>query len=131
MSVRDEVESLGREFGKAATNQDVEELVGFYTDDAKILPPNAPMLQGRDGLRGLFKEYIEAGMKTLDLETVDVVEAGDVVVEVGRYVMGIEPPGAGLIEDRGKYVGVFRRQPGGELKLIIDTFNSDAPAPTG
>ena len=88
------------------------------------------MMQGKEALRGLFTGYIDAGMKTLDLETVDVVEAGDVVVEVGRYVMGIEPPGAGLIEDRGKYLGVFRRQPSGDLKLIIDTFNSDAPAPT-
>src|SRR5438067_10845255 len=130
MTVRDEVETLGREFSKAATNQDVEELVGFYAKDARILPPNAPMVQGPEGFRSMFKEYIAAGMKTLDLETVDVVESGDLAVEVGQYIMTIDAPGVGLIEDRGKYVGVFRRQANGELKLIIDTFNSDAPAPT-
>ena len=44
--------------------------------------------------------------------------------------MGIEPPGADPIQHVGKYVAVYRRQSDGSLKLIVDTFNSDAETQT-
>jgi uncharacterized protein (TIGR02246 family) len=129
--VRDEIMTLAQQFGKAVANQDVDELVGFYTEDARMLPPNAPMIQGRDGLRAIFREYFDAGMKSLELETVDVLEDGQLAVEVGRYVMGIQPLAGDPVEDRGKYIAVYRRQPDGALKIAADTFNSDHPAPSG
>ena len=68
------------------------------------------------------------GAKTVELKTLDVLAGEDLIVEVGRYDLGLEPPGADPMRAPGKYVVVCRRQPDGALKLTVDVFDLDAPS---
>ena len=129
--VQDDVAALNADFGKAVANQDVDELVGFYDPKARMLPPNAPLAQGPDAIRQVFQAYLDAGVRSLDLQSIDVQEEGSLVVDVGRYVLGIQPPGADPIQDIGKYIVVMRRQSDGSLKIVADAFNSDEAPPAG
>ena len=36
---------------------------------------------------------IEGGVQALDLDVVDVIEAGDFAIEIGRTTVTIQPPG--------------------------------------
>jgi ketosteroid isomerase-like protein len=64
-------------------------------------------------------------IKSLELETLEVFGNGDVVSEVGRYVLG----GAdGQELDEGKYVVVWRKE-GDAWKLHRDIFNTSMPPP--
>jgi ketosteroid isomerase-like protein len=56
-----------------------------------------------------------------------MLEGGDLEIEVGRYTLGMQPPGADPMVDNGKYVAVWRRDTDGKLKMVVDTFNTDAP----
>ena len=116
---------------KAVANQDAEAAVKDYAPTARLLAANAPMAEGPAAIKEVFQAFIDSGANSLELESIEIIEAGDLVIDVGRYVLGIQPAGADAIEDRGKYVDVFRRQSDGSLKIIIDIFNSDLPAPTG
>jgi len=129
--IRDEVAAFNAAFSKAVSNQDVAEVVSLYADDARVLAPNAPMAEGRKAILEVFGAMIEEGVTSLDLESVDVLEDGALAVDVGRYVLGIQPPGADPIQDHGKYVVVLRRQSDGSLKIVADAFNSDLPAAAG
>ena len=62
------------------------------------------------------------------VEIVDVREAGNLTVEYGRYILGIEPEGGEAITDVGKYVVVHETR-GGETKILLDCFNSNSPPP--
>jgi ketosteroid isomerase-like protein len=42
--------------------------------------------------------------------------------------MRLNPPEGEPIDDNGKYVVVYRRQPDGGYKVIADIFNSSRPA---
>jgi uncharacterized protein (TIGR02246 family) len=129
--IRDEVAAFNAAFCKAVSNQDVAEVVSFYADDARVLAPNAPMAEGRKAILEVFQAFIDEGVKSLDLQSLDVLEDGALVVDVGRYVLGVQPPGADPIQDHGKYVVVLRRQRDGGLKMVADAFNSDLPAAKG
>jgi ketosteroid isomerase-like protein len=129
MTARDEVLALNARFSKAVGNQDLDDLLALYDSKARLLPPNAPMAEGTTAIRQVFQGFIDMGANSLDLQIVDVHESGDLVIDVGRYVLGIQLPGGQSMEDRGKYVDVFRRQPDGSLKFIADIFNSDLPPP--
>jgi uncharacterized protein (TIGR02246 family) len=129
MTVREEVRALTARFSKAVANRDLDDLLALFESEARLLPPNAPMAEGRAAIRQVYQGVMEMGANSLDLRVVDVHESGDLVIAVGRYVHGIQPPGGELMEDRGKYVDVFRRQPDGSLKFIADIFNSDLPQP--
>ncbi len=128
---RTEIETVLIDFVKAFNNHDAAGLAAFYTADARMLPPDAPMIVGRSGIEAMAQDMFDMGCQSLDLETVDVIESGDLQVEVGRYTMVIQPPGADPIQDVGKYVAVHQRQSDGTLKLAVDTFNRDQPAPAG
>jgi ketosteroid isomerase-like protein len=129
--MREEVEALATAFSKAFTNREVDTLLGFYTDDAVILPPNGPRIEGRAAMKAVVESYYDAGAETLELHPVDVSEAGDRVIEIGRYVLTIRPPGADSILDNGKYVVVYSRGSDGSLKIATDIWNSDTPLPEG
>jgi ketosteroid isomerase-like protein len=130
MSVRDEIEKLNGEFTKAVANQDAKALAAFYTDDTRLLPPGAPMVEGRNATRDWFQTMIDAGVKALDLNSIAVESGGEMVVDVGTYRLTVQPPGAEAAVDEGKYIVVFKRQGGGDLKIAYDTFNSDFAPPS-
>ena len=127
--VRDEVAALNAEFGKAVANQDVGEAVSLYAEGARMLAPNAPIAEGKEAIRAVLQSYMDAGVNSLDLQSIDVLEDGALVVDIGRYVLGIQPPGADPIRDEGKYVVVLKRQGDGSLRIVADAFNSDLPGP--
>jgi uncharacterized protein (TIGR02246 family) len=124
---RAEIAGLAEDYSKTFANHDAAAMAGFYTADAKFLAPNEPMIEGRSGIEAFGKEMFAAGAQSLKLETMDVLEGGDLEIEVGRYTLGMQPPGADPMVDNGKYVAVWRRDTDGKLKMVVDTFNTDAP----
>jgi Ketosteroid isomerase homolog len=93
------------------------------------------MVEGRAAIQAAQQKMIEGGVQALDLQAVDVIEAGDFVIEIGRTTVTIQPPGAKSLilllvgkrrlTKQGKSVVVWRRQKDGALKIVVDTFNSD------
>ena len=126
MGIRDEVEQLHAEYAKHFGNQDSAGVATLYTADARYLPPGIPLVEGRDAIRAFIDGVIALGGRSLELKTGHIIEAGDCVIEVGSFVLGIEAPGADPFQVAGKSVAVYGRQSDGSLKLIIDAFNMDA-----
>ncbi|MGB6866086.1 MAG: hypothetical protein WBE11_10380, partial [Candidatus Aminicenantaceae bacterium] len=48
--VRQSIEKANVRFGEAARSGDAAVLASLYTEDARILPPNSEMIQGREGI---------------------------------------------------------------------------------
>jgi uncharacterized protein (TIGR02246 family) len=124
MDARTAVHDYLADFAKSLANQDVAACAGAYSDDALLLPPDAPALAGTAEIETMFKSMFEGGVRSTELTTVDVFEEGSMIVETGEFVFTIEP--AGRME--GKYLAVYRRQADGTLKCIREAFNSNAPA---
>jgi ketosteroid isomerase-like protein len=126
MDSRAEIEKLTAKFAKAVSNKDFAALGSFYEERARLLPPGAPMVEGRAAIQTAQQRMIEGGVQALDLDVIDIIEAGDFAIEIGRITVTIQPPGAKSMIDKGKSVVVWRRQKDGALKIAVDTFNSDA-----
>lgn len=105
----------------AFNDQDVDALVAMYSDDARVLAPNAPMGQGEEAVRSVFQGMIDAGLGG-ELTTVETMAAGDLGYHVGTYALTVD----GSEVDRGKFVEIWRKV-GGEWKIASDMFNSDLP----
>ena len=103
---------------------DVDALAALYAEDARLLPPNGAMEQGRAAVREEFGAMIAAGLKG-ELSTLEALVAGDIGYKVGTYkVLGPD----GSVVDRGKFIEVWR-QVGGAWKIANDIWNSDMPVP--
>jgi ketosteroid isomerase-like protein len=59
-------------------------LDSIYTKGARIMPPGAPMAQGRDAIKSFWRTAIAVmGIKGVKLTIVDAETAGETVVEIG------------------------------------------------
>jgi len=105
-------EKLVLEFCEAWTRRDIDELLGYFTDDAVY--HNIPMqpVHGHDQIRNVLQLFVPTSEK-IDFETLHIAAAGDVVhtERVDRFVMGdktIELPVAGVFEIRDGKIAAWR-----------------------
>lgn len=123
-----EVDAVAQAFHDGVANRDAQALASLYAEDGKFLPPGAPPCQGRAEIQAAMQQLLDMGARSLDIEPVEVSEAGDLTVEYGRYSLGIEAEGAEPVIDVGKYVVVHASQPDGSTKIALDMFNSNGPS---
>jgi uncharacterized protein (TIGR02246 family) len=126
--VRKAIEEGNVKFGEAVRQGDGASLVALYTEDATLLPPDSNMIKGKAGIEAFWKGGLQMGIKDAVLTTVDVFGGGDLAYEIGRFALKIQPAGAEPLEQKGKYVVVWKRTPEGAWKLHIDIWNSVPPS---
>ncbi len=128
MVIADIVAPTNQRFEEAVARGSAELCASVYTDDASILPPNSPKLSGRAAIRQFWQGAIDSGLKRATLKTVGLEVHGDTAFEVGTYQLSISPAGAQSMEDRGKFVVIWKQDADGEWRWAVDIFNSDLPA---
>lgn len=109
-------------FGK----RNFAELDNIYTRGARILPPGAAMIAGREAIRKFWSEMIQsANARSAVLTSIEVIPAGDGAVEIGKAVLTVEPPGQSSAEIEVKYV-VYWQQEDGRWKWHVDIWNTNS-----
>jgi ketosteroid isomerase-like protein len=102
----------------------IEQLV----DNASLLPPDAPLAQGKEAIRVVIME-LEAmpGFSiTWGPDAADVGSGGDLGFTVGSYEMKMDGP-EGPMRIDGKYITVWRKQLDGTWRVTADMFNANGP----
>lgn len=129
------LKNLDAEWSKAAGAKDLDKTASYYSDDALVLPPNLPVLQGREQARNMWKGMFSVpgfggGWKATKVE---VARSGDLAYIAGTYELSESDPSGRPATDKGKYMEVWKKQPDGSWKCVADMFNSDLPsaAPAG
>ena len=124
-----EVGAVAQAFHDGVAERDAAALASLYDENGRFLPPNMEPAEGRPAIRAAMQSLLDMGASSLDIEPIDVTEAGELTIEYGRYTLGIEPAGAAPMTDVGKYIVVHRAQPDGSTKIVLDCFNSNSPPP--
>jgi ketosteroid isomerase-like protein len=113
----------------AAKARDVEGLLTFHTDDASMLPPNAPIATGKEAIRELWTDIIASPSVGWQTSAVEVSSAGDLAYSRGTYELAVTDPEGNPATEIGKWVDVWKKQPDGTWKLVVVIWNPDQPAP--
>ena len=125
--VRKAIEANNKKFIEAFNSGDAAAVGGMYASDARLFPPNTQRIDGSQAIQGFWQSLINAGVKVVRLETVQVESSGDIAYEVGNYTLTIPQADKEAITAEGKYVVVWKRQDR-SWKLTADIWNSNKPA---
>lgn len=120
----DDIEALSTTFETAFNSGDAAGVAAHYTEDAVILPPDSPRIDGRDGVQKVWQAFIDAGAKDLDLVTTDVDDMGDTANEIGTFSLSVPNGNGGTTAVAGKYIVVWKKDDAGDWKLAWDIWNT-------
>jgi len=123
------INKINRGIEKMMIAGDVEAQLKIYTDDAYSLPNFSPMMHGKAEFLATHKQNEGMGYKCtyFKLESVDVIEGENLVIDIGKYSLTMTMNGMPApIEDAGKYVTVYEKQDDGTLKVKVETWNADS-----
>jgi uncharacterized protein (TIGR02246 family) len=94
----------------------------MYAEDAEWLVPGAPPIRGRAAIAEAWKGVIGSGGNRVRVDVREVQESGDLAFDVGAFTT-TAPDGTTL--NAGKYIVVWKREPGGAWKTYRDIFHWD------
>jgi ketosteroid isomerase-like protein len=124
-AARKTIEEKNARFTQAHVTGDSAAMVDIFTDDARVLAPNADPVIGRAAIEVLTSEYLKFGITEFTEETTTLYGNAEMLIDEGTYVMVYGKP---AIVDKGKYLNVWRMV-NGEWKLYSNMWNASAPAP--
>jgi len=95
-----------------------------YTDDAILLPPNMSEVHGKEAIRKFLSGFPKM---TLFKETVEAIDGdAEYAYPQGTYETEFTPPGSKTaVKEKGKVMGVWRKQSDGSWKVSRVIWNSD------
>ncbi len=114
----------------AAAAKDLERTLAYWTDDATLMPPDMPALKGRDAIR----QYVAAGFQapgfsvSWKAQEVDVAGDGAIAYEIASNQFTIADSRGAVHTTQGKGVTVWRKDPDGVWRCVVDVWNNLAPA---
>jgi ketosteroid isomerase-like protein len=117
------VEQAAIQFMQAINRGDAAAAAGFYADDAVIMPPDIDIIQGANGIKNFWSKVITIGGRFDTLTTAKVNVNNETVDEVGRYFLTINRPGQNPMQEKGKFVFVWKRQPDDTWKITTHMWN--------
>ena len=124
-TLNDEIKSANRNFMETFGRADAEGMGRLYTNNGQLLPSNSDFITGTEGIQAFWQAVMDMGIKTAELETVELEGHGDTAIDIGRYTLGGD---GGQVLDKGKYVVIWKQE-GGQWKLHRDIWNTSMPAP--
>jgi ketosteroid isomerase-like protein len=124
------IRDLDASWSKTAAANDLDGTVSYYSDDAILLPPNAPIATDKQAIRASWASLLGPGVSvSWQVSKVDVSRSVDLAYLIGTYLVTFKDPQGKPVMDHGKLLEVWKKQPDDKWKCVADTYNSDLPLP--
>jgi uncharacterized protein (TIGR02246 family) len=115
-----------REWAGFAASGDAERIASYWADDAIVMPPDQPALVGKAAILNYVRGCLALKGFSVTWEPERAVITGDgtgYLIEHTRFTV---PADDGTVHTQiGKAVTIWRREPSGAWKCVVDTWNGN------
>jgi ketosteroid isomerase-like protein len=125
---REAIQKANADLVAAFNAKDVDSIIPLYSAESQFMPPNYPSMRGHDSVRSFYKELLDEGASTLQMDSQEITGHGPIAMQSGTYSLQVNGKGKTL-RDRGKYVRVLRNT-AGTWRIEKTIWSSDLPQPT-
>jgi len=114
----------------ASAGKDVEKIVSYWSDDALVIPPGQPVLEGKAAIRG----YVASSLKIPGFrihwasDKVAFSPDGKLAYMRGTNEVTVPGPDGAPMTLHGRGLTVWRIEPDGQWRCVVDIWNDQPPA---
>jgi ketosteroid isomerase-like protein len=120
----DSVKAVDAAFAAGMNAKDAEAVFAVYAPDAKLMPPDSPILDGAAG-HPVIAGFIAGGASDFVLTPTTAYGVGDLA-----YLVGTASFKMGGASETVKYAEVLRKSADGKWRYVVDMFSGvAAPVP--
>ena len=117
------IEAASEEWLAAHTAKDWDALMALYTEDAVFIPPEGPVLEGRDAIRAWF--IANESEARVELNNLEIVGNGDLAYVRGESRVIVPSETGPRVIFEGVYLDIRRRTPDGRWLVARDMVRND------
>lgn len=125
----EELGQMNRDFAKALTAKDAVAAANQYDENASLLPPNEPIVTGRDNIQAYWQGAIDAGIIDATVKTIDAKSDGNLGYEIGTFTLRFLGAENDTIVEIGKYTEILRLTEEGKWISTYGMWSSNEPPP--
>jgi ketosteroid isomerase-like protein len=124
-----ELMQLSRDWSAMVGAGDLEAAIELWADDAQMLPPDLPVLDGRAAIR----EYVMGAASipgfriSWEPESAHVSKSGDMAYLIERNIVEFDGEDGEKVVAHGKVVTIWRKDSSGQWKNVVDMWNAAPP----
>ena len=124
------IEALADQYIASVASGDASALAALFTDDAVLMPPEAPVATGKEGVNSYYQPTFDQFTNRLTVSGDETQLLGDWAFRRGSYTVTRTPKAGGnSTEAGGKWLSICKRQPDGSWKIARHIWNWPAPPP--
>ena len=119
--VESQLRNQTQDFATSFNTGNYDQAAGLFANDGALMAPQHEGAYGQKQVERLLRQLGESGYGDLRMETLRVDHSGDMAMELGRFSLVMREGDGVMVQERGKYVRVWRRL--GAWLLIADCWN--------
>ncbi|HET9438852.1 MAG TPA: SgcJ/EcaC family oxidoreductase [Longimicrobiales bacterium] len=125
-----ELMRVSREWSDTAASGDLEATLSYWAEDAIMMPPGQPPIRGKAAIRKFVEGSASIPGFSVKWEPLEanVAASGDWAYLIERNQFTMQDSTGARITDSNKVVTVWRKEPDGSWKNVIDMWNADSTA---
>ena len=126
-SAKEAIRALNQQWELSFENHDLAGLVALFTEDCVRMPQGGHATVGRSALEAAYRQDFAEVWKTrakVRLNAEEVIVSGEHAFARGADTL-IPDQDSRQVEETGKWLFIYRRQPDGAWKFHWITFNSN------
>jgi ketosteroid isomerase-like protein len=126
-AVQAAIDGANNSFMTALQRGDTAAATVNYTDDAVVMMPGEEAWIGPAVHQKMVEFMKQFTIKDPKFIKGDLLLSGDLAVERGGFEWTLVPKTGKPVQDKGKYLTVWQKQPDGSWKIVRDINNSSRP----
>ncbi len=116
---------------KALADKNLDDIIGFYAEDAVLLPTAQPIVVGKAAIRAEWQHILSIPEFENRSSTtrIEVASGADLAYSMGTYLATMLDEDGGLAMEPGKWLSVWKPQADGAWRIVVEMYNTDIPPP--
>ncbi len=124
----DAIVEIEKRYVTAINESDVQEFGALYAEDAILMLPDRPAIEGREAIADHMREFFNAISARMAADIAEIEIQEPIAYCRGIFAYAISPKyGGEAVKMKGKFINLFKRDEMGNWTIWRNIYNTDHP----